>query len=205
MSLKKNYSGFKLEAGCDEAGRGCLAGPVVAAAVILDPGNIHPDLNDSKQISAAKREQLGAWIEQNAIDTAVGLCTAIEIDKINILQASIKAMHRALDDLKFEPKYIIIDGNKFIKYREIRHTCVIKGDSKYASIAAASILAKYYRDRIMLYLHEYHPQYQWNNNKGYPTSMHRSIFIKEGPSPYHRKSFRLKELQASLFDTEQAG
>ena len=198
MTLKANYSGCRLEAGCDEAGRGCIAGPVVAAAVILQPGHIHPELNDSKQLKAVDRIRLGSWIEKNAIATGIGLCTSIEIDQINILQASILAMHRALDNLSLLPEFVLVDGNRFKSYHELEHACIIKGDAKFASIAAASILAKYYRDRIMMKLHDSYPQYGWSQNKGYPTAGHRSVYMREGPTPYHRRSFHLKEQQLSL-------
>ena len=202
MPLSSNYSGHILEAGCDEAGRGCLAGPVVAAAVILDRDHIHPELNDSKQISPMKRRMLASWIEKNASATAVGLCTSMEIDKMNILNASIEAMHRALEDLDPTPEFILVDGNKFKTFRSIPHRCIVKGDSKYASIAAASILAKYYRDSVMQELHSTYPQFHWKNNKGYPTRHHRTTLISSGPSPYHRTTFRLKEMQLSIFPVE---
>ena len=200
MPLSANYSGHIHEAGCDEAGRGCLAGPVVAAAVILDPEYLHPELNDSKQLSPKKRKILAAWIEKNAIATSTGLCTSSEIDQMNILNASIEAMHRALEGLHLLPEFILVDGNKFRVFNDIPHKCIIKGDARYASIAAASILAKYYRDCIMQELHVEYPKFQWDNNKGYPTQHHRQTLIASGPSPYHRLSFRLKEMQLSLFD-----
>lgn len=197
----------KLEAGCDEAGRGCLAGPVVAAAVILPPDFHHPLLNDSKQLSRANRELLRPYIEENALAWAVCFVDAPEIDKINILQASITAMQRALDRLAVEPEHIIVDGNKFREYRtlsgrKIPYHCVVKGDSKYASIAAASILAKTHRDEYMLKLAGEFPYYDWKSNKGYPTKKHREAILKYGVTPYHRVSFALignKDNEPSLF------
>lgn len=197
----------KLEAGCDEAGRGCLAGPVVAAAVILPPDFHHPLLNDSKQLSRANRELLRPYIEENALAWAVCFVDAPEIDKINILQASITAMQRALDRLAVEPEHIIVDGNKFREYRtlsgrKIPYHCVVKGDSKYASIAAASILAKTHRDEYMLKLAGEFPYYDWKSNKGYPTKKHREAILKYGVTPYHRVSFALignKDDEPSLF------
>lgn len=186
----------KLEAGCDEAGRGCLAGPVVASAVILPPDFHHPLLNDSKQLSHKSRELLRPYIEENALAWAVCFVDAGEIDKINILQASITAMQRALDRLAIEPEHIIVDGNKFREYstlsgRKIPYHCVVKGDSKYASIAAASILAKTHRDEYMLKLAGEYPYYDWKSNKGYPTKRHREAILKYGVTPYHRVSFTL--------------
>lgn len=197
----------KLEAGCDEAGRGCLAGPVVAAAVILPHDFHHPLLNDSKQLSRANRELLRPYIEENALAWAVCFVDAPEIDKINILQASITAMQRALDRLAVEPEHIIVDGNKFREYRtlsgrKIPYHCVVKGDSKYASIAAASVLAKTHRDEYMLKLAGEFPCYDWKSNKGYPTKRHREAILKYGVTPYHRVSFTLignKDDEPSLF------
>ena len=192
------YKDGVLEAGCDEAGRGCLAGPVVAAAVILPADFTHLVLNDSKQISEKKRYGLRKEIEESAIAYAVGIIDNKEIDEINILKASILAMHKALDSLKKTPEHIIIDGNKFFNYKDIPHKTIIKGDSKYYSIAAASILAKTYRDDIMNDLHQKHPEYNWKNNKGYPTRQHRQAIKESGTTPYHRMSFRLLDKQLSL-------
>ncbi len=179
------------EAGCDEAGRGCLAGPVVAAAVILPDGFEHPLLNDSKQLTERQRLILKEYIEANALAYHVGFVSHQKIDEINILQASILAMHRALDGLRVRPKHIIVDGNKFNAYSNIPHTCVIKGDSRYASIAAASILAKTYRDAQMVAAAQTYPEYGWLTNKGYPTKAHREAIKKHGVTPIHRLSFRL--------------
>jgi ribonuclease HII len=179
----------RLEAGCDEAGRGCLAGPVYAAAVILPENFFHPDLNDSKQVKEPVRNILRKYIEENAISYAVASVDNTEIDKINILKASIVAMHRALDALSVKPTYILVDGNKFVPYKDIPHECAVKGDSTYAAIAAASILAKTYRDEYMTTIAAEYPEYLWNINKGYPTEKHRKIIDKCGVTPYHRKSF----------------
>lgn len=184
------YKGF-VEAGCDEAGRGCLAGSVYAAAVILPEDYVNDALNDSKQLSTNRRYELRREIERDALAWAVGVVTPEEIDKINILNASILAMHRALDQLAVRPEAIIVDGNRFKPYRFIPYTTVIKGDGKYLSIAAASILAKTYRDDYMDRLAEECPQYAWDVNKGYPTKAHREAIAKYGVTPYHRKSFRL--------------
>lgn len=180
-----------IEAGCDEAGRGCLAGPVFAAAVILPPDFTHPLLNDSKKLTEKQRDTLRPIIEREAIAWAVGIVTAKEIDEINILRASILAMHRALDSLAVTPEHIIVDGNRFTQYREIPHTTIVKGDAKFANIAAASILAKTHRDSEMTRLAEQYPQYGWNINKGYPTVAHREAIALHGPSPLHRLTFRL--------------
>ena len=188
----------KIEVGCDEAGRGCLAGPVVAAAVILPKNFKHTLLNDSKQLSEKKRVLLRTEIKEHAIAYAVGIVNHKEIDEINILNASILAMHRALDQIKNPFDSILVDGNRFKKYNETEHHYIIKGDGKYLSIAAASILAKTYRDDLMKKLHQKHPHYQWENNKGYPTKSHRAAIKKIGVSPYHRKSFRLLPEQLSL-------
>ena len=189
--LKNNYYIGKIEAGCDEAGRGCLAGSVYAAAVIL-PDNYQNDLlNDSKQLTEKRRYQLREIIERDAVAWAVGIVTPEEIDKINILNASILAMHRALDQLKVRPEAIIIDGNRFKPYNNIPHTTIVKGDGKYLSIAAASILAKTYRDDYMNRLAEEYPQYDWFSNKGYPTKKHRDAIRQYGITPYHRKSYNL--------------
>lgn len=178
-----------VEAGCDEAGRGCLAGSVYAAAVIFPPGYENAELNDSKQLTAARRYKLRKVIEHDALAWAVGIVTPEEIDEINILNASILAMHRALDVLKVRPEFVIVDGNRFKPYGEIPHVTVVKGDGKYLSIAAASILAKTYRDDYMHALHEEFPMYGWNRNAGYPTKQHREAILKYGITPYHRKSF----------------
>jgi len=187
------------EGGCDEAGRGCLAGPVFAAAVILPHDFEHPLLNDSKQLSKKQRNELRIFIEKNALTFAVASLDAKVIDKINILQASIKAMHLAVDKLAILPSFLIIDGNKFKPYKDVLHQTIVKGDAKYASIAAASILAKTYRDEYMENLHHQHPEYDWIKNKGYGTKTHRDAIVKLGQTPYHRMSFQLKELRPRLF------
>ncbi len=179
-----------MEAGCDEAGRGCLAGPVFAAAVILPPDFYHPLLNDSKQVTEENRNELRKFIQENAVCYSVAQVDHEEIDRINILQASFKAMHLALDSLKKRPKMLLIDGNRFLKYRRTRHHCIVKGDSTYASIAAASILAKTFRDEYMLNLHPQFPHYKWNTNKGYGTIEHRQAIQQHGLSPFHRKTFQ---------------
>lgn len=185
------YKEGVIEAGCDEAGRGCLAGSVYAAAVILPPDYHNDLLNDSKQLSAKQRYLLRDEIEREAVAWSLGIVTAQEIDKLNILRASITAMHRAIDGLKMRPEHLIIDGNKFIPYPEVPHATIVKGDGKYLSIAAASILAKTYRDDYMKKLHEEHPFYGWNHNAGYPTKEHRQGIEKYGVTPYHRMSFNL--------------
>ena len=189
--LKNNYYIGKIEAGCDEAGRGCLAGSVYAAAVILPDDYQNDLLNDSKQLTEKRRYQLREIIERDAVAWAVGIVTPEEIDKINILNASILAMHRALDQLKVRPEAIIVDGNRFKPYNNIPHTTIVKGDGKYLSIAAASILAKTYRDDYMNRLAEEYPQYDWLSNKGYPTKKHREAIRQYGITPYHRKSYNL--------------
>lgn len=189
--LKPHFYEGLIEAGCDEAGRGCLAGSVFAAAVILPEDYVNDALNDSKQLSARQRYALRAEIERDALAWAVGVVTPEEIDEINILNASILAMHRALDQLKVRPEAIIVDGNRFKPYRFIPYTTVVKGDGKYLSIAAASILAKTYRDDYMDRLAEEFPQYGWDGNKGYPTKAHREAIARYGVTPYHRKSFKL--------------
>ena len=196
--LASNLHKNKIEVGCDEAGRGCLAGPVVAAAVILPKNFKQPLLNDSKKLSEKKRILLRTEIKEHAIAYAVGIVDHKEIDKINILNASILAMHRALDQIKNPFDSILVDGNRFKNYKETEHHCIIKGDSKYLSIAAASILAKTYRDDLMKKLHLEHPQFQWEQNKGYPTKSHRAAIKKIGVSQYHRKSFKLLPEQLSL-------
>ncbi|GAB4249372.1 MAG: ribonuclease HII [Vicingaceae bacterium] len=187
-----------LEAGCDEAGRGCLAGPVVAAAVILPKNFKNNLLNDSKKLTKKQRYELRKIIEEEAVSYGVAFVDNHKIDEINILNASILAMHNALDKLTLQPEFILVDGNKFKPYKNIQHTCVVKGDGKYLSIAAASILAKTYRDDFMLKIHEEFPHFDWKQNKGYPTKKHREILIQKGVTPYHRKSFKLKEMQLSL-------
>lgn len=190
----------RIEAGCDEAGRGCLAGAVFAAAVILPHGYSHDILNDSKQLSEKQRYALRPEIERDAVAWAVGIVLPDEIDKINILNASILAMHRAIDKLKVRPEHLLIDGNRFKPYPGINHDCIVKGDGKYMAIAAASVLAKTYRDDYMLRLHEEFPQYGWDKNKGYPTREHRAAIARYGTTPYHRLSFRLLDPQLQLFE-----
>ena len=180
-----------IEAGCDEAGRGCLAGSVYAAAVILPPDFHNELLNDSKQLTERQRYQLREVIEREAVAWAVGIVTPEEIDKINILNASFLAMHRAVDQLKVRPEHLLIDGNRFKKYQDLPHTTVVKGDGKYLSIAAASILAKTYRDDYMNALHQEYPIYDWSKNKGYPTKKHRMAIRERGTTPYHRMTFNL--------------
>lgn len=192
----------RIEAGCDEAGRGCLAGPVFAAAVILPEGYCNELLNDSKKLTEHRRDELRAIIERDALAWAVGVVTAEEIDHINILNASFLAMHRAVDALTVRPEHLLIDGNRFKPYHDTPHTCIVKGDGKMMSIAAASILAKTHRDEFMARIHEEFPQYAWNINKGYPTKAHRAAISQYGPSPYHRKSFQLLDTQLSLFENE---
>jgi ribonuclease HII len=185
--LNKNL----IEAGCDEAGRGCLAGAVFAAAVIFPPDFRCEELNDSKQLSEKQRDSLRPYIEKEALAWAVGIVSPEEIDTINILNASFLAMHRALEQLHIQPQHLLIDGNRFKRYKDIPHTTIVKGDGKYLSIAAASVLAKTHRDEYMLRLHEEFPQYGWNNNKGYPTPKHRIAIKESGTTPYHRMSFTL--------------
>lgn len=190
--------GIELEAGCDEAGRGCIAGPVCAAAVILPPDFYHPLLNDSKKLTEAQRELLRPVIEESAIAYGVAFVGHREIDRLNILQASFKAMHLAINQLETKPGLLLIDGNRFKPYRRVPHTCIIKGDGTYASIAAASILAKTYRDAYMQKLHRKFPVYAWNQNKGYPTMLHREAVACYGLSPYHRRSFACLPAQTEL-------
>ncbi|MCB0696274.1 MAG: ribonuclease HII [Chitinophagaceae bacterium] len=192
--LKLCFKEGVVEAGCDEAGRGCLAGPVYAAAVILPEGFSHPLLNDSKQLSGAERDSLRPIIEEQALAWAVSYCTHEEVDRINILKASFKAMHAAIDELKVRPELLLIDGNRFPAYLGIPHQCVVKGDATYMSIAAASILAKTHRDEYMMKLHDEYPQYCWDKNKGYGTIAHRKQMMIYGSSPYHRKTFKWKEV-----------
>ena len=189
--LKSHYYEGLIEAGCDEAGRGCLAGSVYAAAVILPPDYQNELLNDSKKLTAKKRYALREEIERDAIAWAVGIVTPEEIDKINILNASFLAMHRALDQLQVRPEAVIVDGNRFKPYQNLPSTTIVKGDGKYLSIAAASILAKTYRDDYMLSLAEEYPQYDWQSNMGYPTKKHRQAILEHGITPYHRKSYNL--------------
>lgn len=196
--LKLRYQKKLIEAGCDEAGRGCLAGPVFAASVILPLDFEHPDLNDSKQLSENKRDELRLFIEKHALSYAVASCSAAEIDKINILKASFLAMQRAIDQLKQRPELLLIDGNRFTTYQDIPHHCIIKGDSKFQSIAAASILAKTYRDEYMLQIAEDFPAYRWERNKGYPTKAHRDAIAKHGSTPHHRMTFTLLPQQLKM-------
>ena len=189
--LASHYYQDMVEAGCDEAGRGCLAGSVYAAAVILPPDYQNPDLNDSKKLTDKKRKALREQIERDAVAWAVGIVTPDEIDKINILNASILAMHRALDQLKVRPEAVIVDGNRFKPYQNLPYTTIVKGDGKYLAIAAASILAKTYRDDYMDALAEEYPQYDWKSNKGYPTKKHRAAIKQFGVTPYHRMSYNL--------------
>ena len=201
MSLKL-YNSNQIICGCDEAGRGALAGPVVASAVILTKPFYQPELNDSKKISKKLRHELASFIKQNSLGWAIGLVSEKEIDRINILNASIKAMHIAINriiaKINQSPELLIIDGNRFKPYKSIEHKCIIKGDAKYASIAAASVLAKTYRDKLMNDLHVKHPIYNWKENKGYPTKEHKKKIIHHGINKYHRKSFKLLDPQYTL-------
>ena len=189
--LLPRYSDARYECGCDEAGRGCLAGPVVAAAVILPEGFACPELNDSKQLSEREREQLRPFIEREALAWAVAEVDNREIDELNILQASILAMHRAIDQLAIRPDFIIVDGNRFRPYGDTPHATIVKGDARYLSIAAASVLAKTHRDALMRRLHAEYPHYGWDANKAYPTAAHRRAIARYGTTPYHRLTFRL--------------
>lgn len=189
--LKSHFYAGSVEAGCDEAGRGCLAGSVYAAAVVFAEDYENAELNDSKQLSDRRRHQLREVIERDALAWAVGTVTPQEIDRINILNASFLAMHRALDQLSLRPEAIIVDGNRFRPYRDLPHTCIVKGDAKYLSIAAASILAKTYRDDYMDQLAHEYPQYDWHSNKGYPTQRHREAIRQYGTTPHHRLTFTL--------------
>jgi len=204
--LKKEFALLKLshqiiltEAGCDEAGRGCYAGPVFAASVVLPPGFFHPLLNDSKKVRENDRNLLRSFIEENALAYGVAQVSHEEIDQINILNASFKAMHLAIDKLKMQAQFLLIDGNRFLKYKKIPHQCIIEGDAIYASIAAASILAKTYRDDYMKQLHEEFPHYKWNSNKGYGTAEHRNAIEEFGLCKYHRKSFNILPAQLKIF------
>lgn len=192
MDLIKKWSIFYVEAGCDEVGRGCLSGPVVAAAVILDENFNQNLVNDSKKLNFKTRMDLDSYIKDNVKDYAIAELSPAFIDQHNILNASIHAMHQALDKLIIRPELILVDGNRFHPYNFIPHECIIKGDSKVLSIAAASILAKNYRDKLMIELHEQHPEYGWNTNFGYATKKHQEALIKFGPTKHHRQSFRLK-------------
>ena len=198
--LKSHYHEGLVEAGCDEAGRGCLAGSVYAAAVILPPDYENAALNDSKQLTEKQRYALREVVVRDAVAWAVGVVTPEEIDKINILNASILAMHRALDQLTVRPEAVIVDGNRFKPYRDLPWATIVKGDGKYLSIAAASILAKTFRDDYMAHLAEQHPQYGWSGNQGYPTRQHREAIRLYGPTPYHRRSFNLLGDQQLMID-----
>ena len=189
--LKKSFSKDRIEAGCDEAGRGCLAGPVVAAAVILPSSFAHPYLNDSKKMTDKQREALFPIIQEEAIAWGVGIVDNKEIDQINILNASFEAMHRAIRKLSKRPELLLIDGNRFKLFEDIPHECIIKGDGKFMSIAAASVLAKVTRDHLMIEAAKQHPEYDWKNNKGYPTVKHRQAIEKHGATELHRMSFKL--------------
>ena len=196
--MLSKYDSKKLVAGCDESGRGCLAGPVVSAAVILPKNFNNKSLNDSKKLTKEIRNKLKIIIEKQAISWAIGIVSCEEIDKINILNASILAMHRAIKKLNIKPELLIIDGNRFKSFKDIKHKCIVKGDSKYFSIAAASILAKTYRDDIMINLHAKEPKYKWKKNKGYPTKEHKNAIQEIGISKHHRRSFKLLTSQLSL-------
>ncbi|HLX92086.1 MAG TPA: ribonuclease HII [Puia sp.] len=197
--LRLRHQQVFIEAGCDEAGRGCFAGPVFAAAVILPGDFYHPDLNDSKQVAPELREQLRIYIEAHVLDFAVASVSERDIDRINILRASFKAMHLAIKKLKITPEFLLIDGNRFAQYRKIPHQCVVEGDGLYAPIAAASILAKTYRDDYMRRLHDEFPHYNWHQNKGYGTPEHRKAIEEHGLCKYHRKSFNIQSAQLYIF------
>jgi len=196
--MQNRYSTFEFEAALDEVGRGCLAGAVVAAAVILPKDFFHPEINDSKQLTEKKRMELDAIIRENALDFAIAEVSPEKIDEINILNASFLAMHRALEQLRIIPEFLLVDGNRFKKYKGIPHFCAVKGDARFLNIAAASILAKNYRDKLMTELDKEFPQYQWKQNKGYPTVAHRKAIAEYGTTPFHRKTFRLFSDQLSL-------
>ncbi|MCQ2309246.1 MAG: ribonuclease HII [Bacteroidales bacterium] len=198
MNLKQYYTENLIEAGCDEAGRGCIAGPVVAAAVILPRGVDFPDFDDSKKLTEKQREKLRIKVMENALAYGIGIVSAKEIDEINILNASFLAMHRAIDQLKVRPELLLIDGNRFNPYKGIKHQCIVGGDAKYQSIAAASILAKTTRDHIMEEYHKDFPQYNWLKNKGYPTPEHKNAVAEHGVSPIHRMTFNMA-IQLKLF------
>lgn len=197
--LQLRYQHELIEAGCDEAGRGCLAGPVFAAAVILPDKFRHKLLNDSKQLSENVRYELREVIQKKALAWAVASCDNREIDQINILNASFLAMHRAVERLAIYPQFLSIDGNRFKKYKDLPHQCIVEGDAKYLNIAAASILAKTYRDDYMKEIAETHPEYDWHSNKGYPTKKHRETIMKIGFTPYHRLTFQVTDPQLSIF------
>ena len=198
MNLKPFFTENLIEAGCDEAGRGCIAGPVVAAAVILPRGMDFPEFDDSKKLTEKQREKLRVKVLENAAAYGIGIVSAEEIDEINILNASFLAMHRAIDQLKIRPELLLIDGNRFNKYHNIKHQCIVGGDAKYQAIAAASILAKTTRDHIMQDLDNQYPVYNWKQNKGYPTIEHKNAVAEHGMSPYHRKTFNMS-IQLKLF------
>lgn len=198
MNLKPFFTENLIEAGCDEAGRGCIAGPVVAAAVILPRGMDFPEFDDSKKLTENQREKLRVKVLENAAAYGVGIVSAEEIDEINILNASFLAMHRAIDQLKIKPELLLIDGNRFNKYHDLKHQCIVGGDAKYQSIAAASILAKTTRDHIMEELDTQYPAYNWKQNKGYPTIEHKNAVAEHGMSPFHRKTFNMS-IQLKLF------
>ena len=196
--LKNRFSKSEFEVGIDEAGRGCIAGPVTASAVILPKGFNNKYLDDSKKLSEKKRLELKIIIEKEAVDYSVFFINAKIIDKINILNSTFKAMHGALNNLKTQPNFILVDGNKFIQYKDIPYKCIIKGDEKYQNIAAASILAKTYRDDYMKKLHSKYPEFGWNTNKGYGTKFHMDMINKHGKTDFHRKSFNIKKLQLKI-------
>ena len=198
MNLKQCYTENLIEAGCDEAGRGCIAGPVVAAAVILPRGVDFPDFDDSKKLTERQRETLRIKVMENVVAYGIGIVSAKEIDEINILNASFLAMHRAIDQLRVSPELLLIDGNRFNPYNGIKHQCIVGGDAKYQSIAAASILAKTTRDHIMEEYHKEFPQYNWLKNKGYPTPEHKNAVAEYGVSPIHRMTFNMA-IQLRLF------
>lgn len=198
MGLKNYFNQGKIEVGCDEAGRGCLAGPVFAAAVILNPKKRYSKLDDSKKLSKKNRDKIRLWIENNAMDWSVGRVEAEEIDQINILNASFLAMHRAIEQLNIQFDQLLIDGNRFKPFAEVPHHCIIKGDGKYKAIAAASILAKTHRDEYMQKIAKDFPNYDWQNNQGYPTKKHRQAIINHGECIHHRKSFQLIPPQFKL-------
>jgi ribonuclease HII len=202
--LLNSFTGHLREAGCDEAGRGCLAGPVFAAAVILPEGFSNPELNDSKLLTAAQRQRLRKEIEENAIAWAVASVDHITIDRINILQASLKAMHEAVNKLSITPQFLLIDGNRFNPFPGIPHECFVKGDGRFLSIAAASVLAKTHRDEFMSRIYHEYPHYGWDRNKGYPTETHIRALQIHGPSPWHRRSFQIKrQLEITLETSKQ--
>ena len=196
--LKSYLEANRIEVGCDEAGRGCLAGPVFAAAVVLPPNFKCEGLNDSKKLTDKKRKELRPIIERDAIAFSIGICSPDDIDKLNILWASVEAMHRAVSGLSVVPEHILVDGNRFRPYHDVPHTCVVGGDAKYLSIAAASVLAKTYRDDYMAEIHNEFPHYDWDKNKGYPTKAHRNAIAQHGITEHHRNSFNLIDKQTSI-------